>query len=48
MDDGARVEAEQAVHDLNIAMTWLSYPGRRNATAKAAEVAFNGAGPGVA
>lgn len=44
MDDGTRVEAEQAVHDLNIAMTWLSYPGRRNATAEAATVDFSGAG----
>lgn len=25
---------------LNIAMTWLSYPGRTNATAKAEEVRF--------
>lgn len=40
MDDGTRIEAAQAVHDLNIAMTWLSYPGRRNATAAAEALDF--------
>lgn len=43
MDDGTRLEAEQAVHDLNIAMTWLRYPGRRNAVALAAAVDFGAA-----
>lgn len=37
---GARVEAAGVVDDLNIAMTWLRYPGRTNGTAKAAEVDF--------
>ena len=29
-DDGTRIEAENIIHELNLAMTWLSYPGRRN------------------
>ena len=37
-DDGKKIEAEQFVRDLNVAMTWLSYPGRKNTTAKAAEL----------
>jgi nicotinamidase-related amidase len=41
LDDGARVEAASVIADLNVAMTWLSYPGRRNGTAKAEEVDFN-------
>lgn len=39
-DDGARIEAADVVRELNIAMTWLSYPGRKNGTAKADEVDF--------
>ena len=46
MDDGMRVEAAQVVQDLNLAMTWLSYPGRRNATAAAASVDFSSAATG--
>lgn len=46
MDDGTRVEAAQVVQDLNLAMTWLSYPGRRNATAAAASVDFSSAATG--
>ena len=37
---GARIEAESVVNDLNVAMKWLSYPGRRNSTATAEEVVF--------
>ena len=44
LDDGTRIEAENVVKELNIAMTWLSYPGRKNGTATAAEVDF--AAPG--
>lgn len=40
LDDGTRIEAENIVKELNIAMTWLSYPGRKNGTAAAAEVDF--------
>lgn len=40
LDDGARIEASSVVQELNIAMTWVSYPGRTNGTAKAEEVNF--------
>jgi len=46
MEDGTRIEAAQVVQDLNIGMTWLSYPGRRNATAKAEDVDFAAPGGG--
>lgn len=39
-DDGTRIEAENVIHELNIALTWLSYPGRTNGAATAAEVDF--------
>jgi nicotinamidase-related amidase len=38
--DGTAVEARGIVDDLNMAMTWQDYPGRKSQTAKAAEVAF--------
>ncbi|RPH54739.1 MAG: isochorismatase family protein [Acidobacteria bacterium] len=41
LDGGAKVEAASVISDLNVAMTWLSYPGRRNGTAKAEEVDFS-------
>ena len=44
LDNGTRIEAASIVDELNIAMTWLSYPGRTNTTATAAQVDF--AGPG--
>ena len=40
LDDGTRIEAARLVDDLNIAMTYLSYPGRTNRTAKAAEIDY--------
>ena len=40
LDNGVRIEAESVVHDLNVAMNWLSYPGRTNGTATAEEVEF--------
>ena len=40
LGDGSRVEASSIVADLNIAMKWLSYPGRSNSTANAEEVDF--------
>jgi nicotinamidase-related amidase len=40
LDDGARFEASSVIQELNIAMTWVSYPGRKNGTAKAEEVNF--------
>ena len=42
LDGGQRIEAESIVRDLNLAMTWLSYPGRSNRTAKAEQVRFSG------
>jgi hypothetical protein len=39
-DLGHVVEARAVIDDLNIAMRWLSYPGRVNAAAAAAEVDF--------
>ncbi len=40
LDNGARIEAASVVDELNIAMTWLSYPGRTNGTATAQEIDF--------
>ena len=40
LDDGATIEAESVVRELNVAMTWLSYPGRKNGTATAEAVDF--------
>lgn len=37
-DDGYRIEAEAIIVELNTVMKWLSYPGRVNATASAAEI----------
>ena len=44
LDDGTTIEAAGVVRELNIAMTWLSYPGRTNGTAKAEQVDFAAAG----
>lgn len=41
LGDGKRIEAESFVQDLNIAMKWLSYPGRTNATATSEAVDFS-------
>ena len=40
LPDGTRIEAARVVDELNIARKWLSYPGRRNATATAEEVDY--------
>jgi nicotinamidase-related amidase len=40
LGDGTKIEAAGVVRELNIAMTWLEYPGRVNGTAGAAEVDF--------
>jgi len=44
LDNGTKIEAESVIQDLNIAMKWLSYPGRSNSTAAAAEVEFSSPG----
>ena len=41
MRDGTRIEAARIVDELNIAMTWLDYPGRRNGVATAESVRFD-------
>lgn len=38
--NGSRIEAASIVSELNVAMTWLSYPGRKTETASAEEVNF--------
>lgn len=44
LGDGVIIEASDVVHELNVAMTWLTYPGRANGTATAEEVDFATAG----
>lgn len=38
LGNGAVIDASHLVIELNIAMTWLEYPGRKNSTVTAAEV----------
>ena len=40
LDDGTKVEASSIIDDLNICITWVSYPGRTNGTARAEMVDF--------
>jgi nicotinamidase-related amidase len=44
LDNGATIAAADVIEELNIAMTWLAYPGRTNGTACAEDVSF--ANPG--
>ena len=44
LDHGVRIEAAHIIQELNAAMTWLSYPGRKNGTATAADVDFGRSG----
>lgn len=46
LENAIRIEAADVVRELNIAMTWLSYPGRTNGTATVDDVDF--AAPGDA
>ena len=39
-DDGTKLEAAVIILDLNIAMKWLSYPGRTNTTEEAGKIEF--------
>ena len=41
LSDGTKIDAEVVINDLNLTMTWLGYPGRRNTTAKAEDLVFN-------
>ena len=38
--DGRKIEARDLITDLNVAMTFLGYPGRKNQAKKAAEYSF--------
>jgi nicotinamidase-related amidase len=40
LGEGRTIEASSMVTDLNIAMKWLSYPGRKNSTATVEELSF--------
>ena len=40
LGNGVRIEAADVIRDLNITMTWLSYPGRTIRTALAREINF--------
>jgi len=41
LDDGSTIEAASIVAELNVAMTWLAYPGRKSGTATAEAVDFH-------
>ncbi|MBQ0931611.1 cysteine hydrolase family protein [Ideonella alba] len=40
LDNGRTIEPAGVIDELNLAMTWLSYPGRRNSAPLAAAVAW--------
>ena len=40
LENGIRIEAANVIHELNVAMTWLSYPDRKNGTASVEQVDF--------
>ncbi|GAA5531092.1 isochorismatase family protein [Herpetosiphon gulosus] len=40
LENGTLIEAAAIVQDLNIAMQWLSYPGRTNGTARTEQIDF--------
>ena len=40
LDNGVTIAAADVIEELNIAMTWLAYPGRKNGTARAEDVSF--------
>jgi nicotinamidase-related amidase len=41
LESGSRIEVASIIDELNIAMTWLLYPGRTNGTATTEEVDFS-------
>jgi nicotinamidase-related amidase len=45
LDDGSKVEAASIVADLNVTMRWLTYPGRKAASAGTEEVVFAASKP---
>lgn len=42
LEGGTVIEAKDIITDLNIAVTWLEYPGRKNTTAPTDEAEFAG------
>jgi nicotinamidase-related amidase len=40
LENGIRIEATNIVHELNIAMTWLSYPGLTSSTTSVEDLDF--------
>lgn len=40
LENGVKIEAANVIRELNIAMTWLSYPGCANSTASVEELDF--------
>lgn len=40
LENGIQIQAAQIIDELNIAMTWLNYPGRTNNTASIADLDF--------
>lgn len=40
-EDGTKISAADIILELNVAMKWLSYPGRVNTTTSAAELTFS-------
>ena len=48
LEGGVTIEAANVIRELNIAMTWLSYPGRKNTAAPAEAVEFAQAAPAPA
>jgi nicotinamidase-related amidase len=42
LDDGTTIEAASVIRELNIAMTWLEYPGRKNSAEGADDVELSG------
>ncbi len=40
LESGVTIEAADIVKELNIAMQWVSYPGRTNSTARAEQINF--------
>ena len=41
LGSGTKIEAAHVIDELNVCMTWVSYPGRTNGTATAEQVDFN-------
>jgi nicotinamidase-related amidase len=40
LDNGAKIEAENIIDELNIVMEWVSYPGRKNRSISVADLDF--------